>query len=425
MRFVHFFIGCCLFLFLCLAVALPVYSQAYQSFNSQLEEVKRNTRWQVGPFRLYPVLRFRDIGYDNNVYYQREEDSPVTDFTATISPQISVNVLYRDWMILSLVENPEYVFFAEQKREGGLNNSITPSIKLNLFYRFVLTGEYFYRKARRRASSEFDVRANEETQRAKGQFFYETPRKTSLGVTAQIERVRYENTVAPGTQIYLSRALDRTERTMNFELYYRVFAESFLFFTGGYTDYEFENTQSRWRDSYSYQFYSGIRFPLLGRVTGTFSFGYKRLLPKAGYKKRFSGYVGNTNLDISLGRFDIRLRYNKDCQFSFWTENAFFVEHIYGAGLSFYLLKFLRLDYDFTYGDNQYPEETLMRLPDESYLFINRRDQSYTHSVGFVVRLIRNIGIGLRGNFRRRESNDYRWGDRERWFMGGYLTYEF
>ena len=66
------------------------YGQGYQSFDSELNQIKERTKWMLGPFRIYPAIRFRNVGYDSNVYFQREDNNPISDFTATISAQINV-----------------------------------------------------------------------------------------------------------------------------------------------------------------------------------------------------------------------------------------------------------------------------------------------------------------------------------------------
>ena len=43
---------------------------------------------------------------------------------------------------------------------------------------------------------------------------------------------------------------------------------------------------------------------------------------------------------------------------------------------------------------------------------------------GFIFRVIKNTGIGLMVNFWERESN-YHWANRDRMFVGGYVTYQF
>ncbi|NIO49357.1 MAG: outer membrane beta-barrel protein [Candidatus Aminicenantes bacterium] len=417
-----------MFLFLLLlfsfSVAMPIYGQGYRTFREELEQIVKQTRWRIGPFRLYPTIRLRDIGYDDNVYYQREEDKPVSDYTATISPQAEIYLIFRNFLILSLTENPEYVYYFKQKRERRWNNTISPELKFLFLNRFVISGRYSYRNRRRRATSEFDVRANELRESYKGSLFYETARRTSFGISASSEKISYEDITLPGEEIYLSRLLNREERSGNFEFYYRIFSESFFFISGGYTEYKFEHIQSRWRDSYSYQAYSGIRFPFLGKTRGTLSLGYKKLLPRREEKRGFSGLVGNTSLDFRIRRFRLRFQYNRDCRFSYWSNSIYFIEDRYGGGISFYLTKFLRLDYNFSYGEANYPELMLLQMPDGRYEEIKRKDIYRINTAGFVFRIIRNTGIGLMVNFWERESNIF-WASRNRGFIGGYVTYEF
>ena len=401
-----------------------IFGQGYRAFKDEVQEILERTKFKLGPFRIYPAIQFRNIGYDDNVYYQREEDEPITDFTGTVSPEVKVNVLFRNYLILSFTENPEYVYYFKQKSERRWNNTLSPAFKFLFLNRFVISGNYSYSNRRRRASSEFDVRANERIKKYNGRFFYETARSTSFGFSGFIRKISYEDITLPGEEIYLSRALNRKEKSGNFEFYYRVFSESFFFIGGGYTEYKFEHVQSSWRDSSSYQVYSGIRFPHLGRVRGTLFLGYKKLIPRIEGKKGFSGFVGNTGLNFRLWRFGFRLNYNRDCNFSYWTNNIFFIEDRYGVGISFYLTKFLRVDYNLIYGEANYPEPMMLRMPDGRYEEINRRDIYRTHTVGFIFRIIRNTGIGLMVNFWERTSNIPGVG-RERMFVGGYVTYEF
>ena len=400
------------------------YAQGYRTFRWEQEQIIKRAKWRIGPFRLYPTIRLRKIGYDDNVYYQREEDNPVSDYTGTFSPEVKVYLLFRNFLILSLTENPEYVYYFKQKRERRWNNTISPEIKFLFLNRFVISGRYSYRNRRWRASSEFDIRANELRKSYKGSLFYETDRRTSFGISTSLEKISYEDITLPGEEIYLSRWLNREERSGNLEFYYRVFSESFFFISGGYTEYKFEHILFSWRDSYSYQAYSGIRFPFLGKIRGTLSLGYKKLLPRREEKKGFYGLVGNTSFDFRIRRFSLRFQYNRDCHFSYWTDSVYFIEDRYGAGISFYLTKFLRLDYNFSYGEANYPEIMPLRMLDGRYEDIKRKDIYRTQTIGFVFRIIRNTGIGLMVNFWERESN-YFWASRNRGFIGGYVTYEF
>ena len=409
--------------FVAFFISISAYGQDYQSFRAELDYVIENTKLRIGPFRIFPTINL-SIGYDSNVYYQHEEDNPVSDYTATFSPQIKVYLLFRNKIIFSIDGNPEYLYYYELESERRWNNNLSSEFKLLLLNRFVVSGGYTYWDRRYRTSSEFDAPANEIRENHKGSMFYETARRTSFGISASLDKISYEDIASPGEEIYLSRDLNRDERNGHFELYYRVFSESYFFISGGYTEYEFEYPQSRWRDSYSYQVFSGIRFPLFGKVRGTFSLGYKKLEPRSEEKLGFSGLVGNTSLSFRIERFRFRFQYSRDAPFSYWANNIYYIEDRYGLGISFYLTRFLRLDYNFVYGESKYPEETLIQMPDGQYEEIKREDVYRNHTAGFVIRIIKQTGIGVMINFWERESNIY-WMSRNRMFLGGYITYEF
>jgi len=407
------------------AVSSEVYGQSYRPFDWEIERVQEVTRWQIGPFRISPILNFRNIGYDTNIYREREQDNPIADTMATISLDVSTYVIFKDWVILDFTVNPWYAYYSKTKSERAFNFNYSTGAKFNLLHRFVLSGSYSYDRARRRASSEFDVRADQVRQNLIGSLFYETARESSFGITSSIRYISFEDEIVPGREIYLSRELDRTEWNVSGEFYYNLRRETDFFIQGGYTNYTFDYEESRWRDSYSYESVAGVRFPILGSIRGMVSAGYKKLNPRAGFKKRFSGPIWNTNVEARMNRFNLRGNFGKDVAFSYWTNNVFFVEYTYGAGLSFYITQFMRLDYDYSHGDNRYPEEILVRLPDESYEMLDRRDKFQNHRIGAVIRIYENAGVGISLNLWERNSNDPAWGNRSSMFFGGYLTYDF
>ena len=151
------------FIFFLLVLVSIIYGQTYRTFRSEQKQITEKARWKIGPFRIYPAVQFKNIGYDDNVYYQREEDDPASDFTGTIAPEIKAYFLFRNYLILSLTESPEYVYYFKQKRERSLNNTFCPELKILFFHRFVILGSYLHSDRRCRATSEFDVRANEKT----------------------------------------------------------------------------------------------------------------------------------------------------------------------------------------------------------------------------------------------------------------------
>lgn len=413
-------------IFIFLALVSPIFSQTYRSFRSEVQDIVENkTRFKIGPFRLYPQIRFRDIGYDGNVYRQLEKDDTISDYTATLSPVLQVHTLFRNWLIVSLEENLEYIHYFKVEKERALNNSITPGVKILLFKRFVLSGQYSYRNRKRRASSEFDVRVKEIAREYTGSFFYETARQTMFGFSGSSRKISYEDITLPGQKIYLSRQLDREEKTGLVEFYYRLFPRSTFFLNAGYTEYRFDDIETQWRNSHSYQVSTGLRFLLIGSMRGSVSVGYKQLVPWTKDLEGFSGFVGRSSLDLRAGCFALRLGYSRDSHFSFWTSDMYFIEDRYSPGVSFYLARFLKIDYNFSYGENRYPEPEILYYPDGRVEKVKRKDIYQTHSIGFAVRISGNTGIGISLTFWKVDSSFYLRGNREQMFVGMYVTQDF
>src|SRR4030042_2416604 len=107
----HVYVRKALVLLVLSSISALGYSQGYISFRDEREDIVNTSRYRLGPFWIYPSIGFRDIGRDSNVYYEREDQDPVSDYTFTIFPAAQVSYLFRRSIILSLREDPEYVYY--------------------------------------------------------------------------------------------------------------------------------------------------------------------------------------------------------------------------------------------------------------------------------------------------------------------------
>jgi len=414
-----------------------VLSQNYRTFQAEQEEILSRTKIEIekekilsgakidiGPFKLFPALYLKNVGYDDNVYYEKEEDQPISDFTSTLSPEVKVYLLFKNSLILSFSENPEYLFYFKEKNQRAFTNSFSPRVRYLFFHRFTISADYRHQMQRRHISSEIDRLITDQVNGYSLSLFYGTPRGTSIGLSGTIDKIQYEDILLPGSEAYLSTELNREERSGFLEFYYQVFSEIFFFYKIGYTEYAFEYFQTSWRNSYSYQTYAGIRFPLLGKIRGILSLGYKMFVPRGEGRKVFSGLAGNTSLDIRLGRFSFRLGYVRDSIFSYWEDVLYYIDNRLETGVSIYLARFLRIDYNYQYARSNYADFISNGLLERPYVGIKRRDASYTQSVGFVFRIIKNTGLGLAINTWQKRSNIPGL-NLHRNFIGVYLTHEF
>lgn len=405
------------------ALTAPLFGQNHQSFRAEADGIREQARWRLGPLLLFPTLRISDVGYDDNVYLDGVDENPVSDYRANLSPEIKANMLLGGSLILSFTDNPEYMYYHKEKSRGGFGNSLSPGFKLLLLGRFALSGSYEYQKHFRQLSREVNLLTENVAKGYHGELFYETARMSSLGISADIREYSHENLDLEGSATSLARQLNREERSVHGELYYSLSPVRSFFLRAGYTEYSFESAEAGWRDSTSWQASGGIRFAATGRINGLLSLGYKELRPKERGRRSFSGVFGNTELSMRLGRITLRTVYSRDPMFSYLSDVYYYIEHRYGGGLSFYLNRLLRLDYNYYHELLDYPEP--VPYQDVGGMrSIDRKDRGDLHSAGLTIRLVRSLGLGISANFADRRST-YPRISYKRFFVGGSLTYDF
>jgi hypothetical protein len=413
-----------LFAFSLLALYGLCAGQEYRTFRSELDEIRNTAKLRFGPLRFLPSIQIRDVGYDNNVFYRNAGETRIGDYTGAISPVIKAYLPVGNSLILSFKENPEYMFYLREKGLRTFTNSFSPAFRLNLLKRFTLSGDYHFEKHQRRAYSEFTGNVTDTVKGYSASFFFETPRGSALGFSGKVDRFGYVDMAFPDQILGLSRALNRKESTGNAELYYRAFSESDMFFIFGHTKYEFDDPEFWVRNAHSYQASWGIRFPLMGRARGKLSLGYKNFIPELEGRKRFSGLIADSSVDIKLGRFDVRLGLNRNTVFSYLEGSYYYIDSRANAGLSLYLTRLFRLDYDYQAGGMKYPEPFEVQVPGGPPDLIMRKDTYGMHSAGLTVRLFRTTGLSLSYNVFERKSNTPGF-DIRRNFVGLSLTQGF
>lgn len=402
----YLFQSFCFFL-VCLIFIIPedTEAQTYTSFQSDLNSIVERTRLRLGPFRIVPRIGFQFLRYEWNIFYQREDENPASDFTSTISPELNVYLIFKDRLILRLTDRISYVHYYKYREERRLNNNFTLEMKWLLLNRFVLIGSYANTRNRGRPTSEFNIRANEYRESFRGGLFYETSRRTSIGISYSQNKISYDDITFPGQEVTLSRILNRKDENIGFEFNYHVFSESFFFITGSYTDHDFEHTEDFDRRSYSLQVQSGLRFPLVGGISGTLALGLKQIMPRAQGMEGKTGVIGNTGLNFRSGQLSARISFNRDFPFSFWENNVFYIDNRYLFGGSIYVTRFLRVDYDYSIGNSKYPKLIPLFYPDGSFENIRRIDNYRIQTVRLVFKFFKEIGLGISANQWVRDSN--------------------
>jgi hypothetical protein len=398
--------------------------QSYRSFREEYDAIREQVRLRLGPLRLVPAFRLSEAGYDSNVYFREEGSAVVPDATATLSPELRGYWLVGSSAILSVTENPEYLFYAKEKGLRAFSNSFTAGLRTLLLRSFSLSGDYHFLRHVRRSLSELDHRIRDTATGGTARLFFETARGTAIGLTGEVDDFRYRDVATDTPDDIYARALDRREAAAAFEIYYRVFSRSYFFATFGLARYDFVFPESAWRDASSLKVAGGFRFPLTGRARGTVLVGWKSFRPDTRDRQPFSGLVAATEVYFRAGRFAVTLGYDRDNAFSYNESAYYYVDGRARAGLSIYLAPFLRIDGGVTAGTMVYPEPQEVWYGGVPVVVDRREDDQRTFSAGPVIRIAGTVGLGLTYNSYKRTSNAPGF-DVRRNFVGAFLTYEF
>jgi hypothetical protein len=406
-------------LFLFLFFMFARFSSGETWRGSELEAKWRKAAWRFGPFRIQPALVLSNAGMDSNIYYS--PGVPIKDYTLTAGPAVTVYLpIYRK-LILSGTASPQYVHYFKTKQERTWNHYFTGSAALSL-KRVFLSFDVKYSDARERWNTEIDIRPRLKEDGLGGSFLVQTSHRTSLSIGYQEAKYGYENLLFDIFNV--RERLNRKEQYVNLSAYYRFTSRMkfFLDFEYGMFNFDFANTANL-KDSRSRAAYGGVEFSTTGRIRGKVRVGYKQFDIKNPDGKDYQGIAGDSQVSVRLARtIVVRASYMRDVNFSLWYNNAYFIGSRPAAGASLYLLRFLRLDYDYSYGRNNYPVEQ----PDSGGggTGVKRLDDYRIHSAGLYFRIWKKTAIGVIASRWQRISNLAAENDK-RYFYGLNLTYDF
>lgn len=381
----------------------------------ELDQKVSAAKLSLGPFRIKTAFYLNNAGYDSNVY--RTPANPIKDFSITTGPGFNIYLPIRKMIVLSIYESPQYVYFAETRRERTWNNYFNGQVHF-VFQRFFLTFGKGYSVAREIWNTEIDIRPQRKEDSFEGSVLSQFSKRTSLFFRYSRTKYDYEN--LSYEQIGIGDRLNRVENRTNFTLYNQLSYRTMCYLNFELGFFNFKNRLAN-RDSKSYAIYSGFDFSSSGIFRGRINLGYKYLDFLNHEAKDYRGMVGDTNISVRLLEpLSVRANYIRDVEFSVWYNSAYFLENRFGGGVSLYLFKEIRLDYDYNVGRNTYPESSLITQS----LSEKRKDNYEIHSAGLYFRLKKNIGLGLTLNKWMRNSNQA-WLNGKRTFIGLNLTYDF
>lgn len=384
-----------------------------------LQRQLREAPWHLGPIRIQPSLVVSNAGIDSNIYYAASE--PIKDFTLTAGPAATVHIPFYRKFVLSVYGSPQYVWYSKTERERTWNHYFRGAAQLSLKDVF-FSLEGAYSDARERWNTEIDIRPRRKEQGAAASVLVNLAHRTSFALAARTVRYDYESIVYEGG-FDVEERLNRREDYANVQLFYQASSQRRFFLDFEYGRYDFAfAAAAALKDSRSGAAYAGLEFSPLGRrVRGRIRLGYKAFDIRAPEGIDYQGLVGDTQISVRVARpFVIRGSYARDIRFSLWYNSPYYVESRPGAGASLYVFRFLRFDYDYSFGRNDYP----LFQEIEPGVEVKRRDDFEIHSAGVYFRIVKSTAFGFVANWWTRDSNIDREDDK-RTFFGVNLTYDF
>lgn len=130
-----------------------------------LEQQVKAAGLKFGPFKIRTALYLTNAGYDSNFY--RTPNNPVTDLSIIGGLGFFIYLPIKKKIVISIYESPQYVYFAETKRERTWNNYFNGQVNfvLNRFFSTLGKG---YSVAREIWNTELDIRPQRKKDSSQG-----------------------------------------------------------------------------------------------------------------------------------------------------------------------------------------------------------------------------------------------------------------
>lgn len=395
-------------IFLCLSCFGRLYCDDFFKIKARIIE----QAWKkIAFFYVSPKLTLDNFGYNSNINYYQPLAKP--DWTADLGLKLQVSAVLGNRFIISIEENPSYLFYAEEVDRRAFNNSLSSTLftylgKINLKFQF----DNSYIKGR--PTSEFGPHTRLRTLESLISLDYGRHDTFFITLYANVAKTGHDEENYLG--IYnLKHTLDRQELKTGIKLNKIIFSRTLLILNYEYVEYEFDYDIDK--NGISSQASLGIEFPEISSIKGSLQFGLKVFRPSNPLYRDYTIPFGSGKVTLNLfKRAKFHLEYLVDNFYSFWQNDQQYNEKSAQAGIEYYLTRNIKLGYSYYLARLSYEN-----LTDGEQ---TRVDNLYSSSFSIGVKALKNYGIGLEYRIYRADSTvpDF---SRSSDFIGGYIIHEF
>lgn len=399
-----------------LAIPTTVWAQASSS-SVELDTVRSDARFRLGPLYATPTVLLKEIGVDSNVF--NEAGEPKSDFTFTLAPKADVWLPFARRALLQGMVQSDLVWYQQYENE----RSIDPRLNLRgEFYlqRVTLFGGRSYVNTRERPNYEVDARSRHVNDGFEGGAEIAVTPKFSIEAIGRQESTRYDSDAEyDGTS--LQRTLNQDHSAIQLTARRRLSALTSLSLRYETVRDQFEYSPDR--DSRSQAVLPGVEFKPRALISGSAYVGYREFTPEVpSALQEFSGLVAKLGLSYTLlGATTFGVSYNRDVTYSYSETQPFFVDNSFDVSIRRALGS--RFDALVSTGRHAYDYRDALTVDaptTESRVDITR---NYAASIGY--RLPREGRAGFGVSYWTRQSTTESSRNYDNLRIGGTISYGF
>jgi len=364
-------------------------------------------------FYVTPTITLNNLGYTSNIYSYQELEEP--DWTADLGLKLDVSSILGNRFILTVIENPYYLFYAENRDYRAFNNRLKATLytylgRINLKYQFntdYTTG---------RPTPEFGVHVKMRLTGHEFSLDYGRYQNFFINLYFRQSKMEYDDEHYLGNY-NLKSFLNREELRAGINLNKIIFSQTRLFLNYEYFEPKFDFETDR--NGTGNQVSLGVEFPEISSIKGSLQFGLKVFNASSSLYKNYTIPFGSGKVSIDLfRRFKFHFSYRVDNFYTFWKGDQHYNQKSVGAGAEYYLSKRIKIGYQYRFGRLSYEN---LSLSDKEK---TRQDNFYISTISLGIKIFKNMGIGLEYRMYRSDSSELGF-TRSNDFIGGYFIHEF
>jgi hypothetical protein len=343
------------------------------------------------------------VDYNSDIYFGSRAE-PVPDYTFTASPKVNIYLPLWKGVVVDLAENPRYIYYLHTKNDRALDNAFRGQLHVAL-KRWYFQGGARLVNAQERLSTELNLNIGRKETDFAGQAFWQISEGSAIALQYRSFDYIYEN--PQDANIDIATNLDRKEQFVNLTTYLKQTSKWRFYVDAQYGTYDFKQAISNDKNSRSYALYTGMEFspPPTGEEStrgfwGKIDLGYQRIDIRDPRRKDYGGLAGNSSVVLTLSNaFSAHGVFSRAIQFSVYSDLDYYIQTVYGVGITRSLTRNLRIYGDIAFSRNDYA------LPSGSLSSEPRLDRYATYSLGLRLRLEKDLEMSLNASFGTRSSN--------------------